>query len=152
MAVDESRAESFSALVGECRERSRQYRLERPVTGGFFEAAEGFEAGGVRIEGVLFKKSRFYSRVRMGKHIWQKRYFVLYDNRELHYFEGQSMESIQRKGRIRMGEAQSIARTKPGDKKDFTFCIREKGRDWILDAGTEQAMDEWLAKLKPMLK
>ena len=77
MAVDESRAESFSALVGECRERSRQYRLERPVTGGFFEAAEGFEAGGVRIEGVLFKKSRFYSRVRMGKHIWQKRYFVL---------------------------------------------------------------------------
>lgn len=51
----------------------------------------------------------------------QKRYFVLYDNGELHYFEGASMEVIQRKGRIRMGEAIMLQRLKPADNKDFTF-------------------------------
>lgn len=40
-------------------------------------------SGGVdepRMKGTLYKKSRFYSRVRMGKHIWQRRYFVLDDH------------------------------------------------------------------------
>ena len=35
----------------------------------------------------------------------QKRYFVLYDNRELHYFEGSSMDNIVRKGRIHLQQA-----------------------------------------------
>ena len=81
----------------------------------------------------------------------QKRYFVLYDNRELHYFEGASMESIQRKGRIRMSEAVALERTKPHDRKDFSFCIREKGRDWILDPGSQATWEQWEAKLRPML-
>merc|ERR1719230_980372 len=76
----------------------------------------------------------------------QRRYFVLYDNKELHYFEGQSMENIQRKGRIRMAEALSIERVKPGDRKDFTFVIKEKGRDWILDPQSQAMYDDWTAK------
>jgi hypothetical protein len=82
----------------------------------------------------------------------QKRYFVLYDNRELHYFEGSSMENIQRKGRIRMAEAVSIERLKPADKKDFSFIIKEKGRDWVLDPTTESSWKDWEAKLRPMLR
>ena len=82
----------------------------------------------------------------------QKRYFVLYDNRELHYFEGQSMENIQRKGRIRMADAISVERVKPNDKKDFSFVIKEKGRDWVLDPGAASQWEEWEAKLRPMLR
>ena len=47
------------------------------------------------------------------------------------------METIQRKGRIRMADAVSLERVKPSDKKDFTFVIKEKGRDWVLDPGSE---------------
>ena len=82
----------------------------------------------------------------------QKRYFVLYDNKELHYFEGASMESIQRKGRIKMSDAVSLERLKPGDKKDFSFCIKEKGRDWILDPSSLSAWEEWESKLRPMIR
>ena len=81
----------------------------------------------------------------------QKRYFVLYDNRELHYFEGSSMDNISRKGRIRMATATELARTKPMDKKDFTLVIKVPGRDWILDPGSEAAFEEWESKLRPML-
>jgi len=81
----------------------------------------------------------------------QKRYFVLYDNRELHYFEGSSMENIQRKGRIRMATATELMRVKPDDKKDFTFVIKATGRDWILDPGSQAAWEDWQAKLRPML-
>ena len=81
----------------------------------------------------------------------QKRYFVLYDNRELHYFEGSSMDNISRKGRIRMATATEVSRVKPSDKKDFTFVIKVPGRDWILNPGSEAAWQEWDTKLKPML-
>merc|ERR1719291_965622 len=82
----------------------------------------------------------------------QRRYFVLYDNRELHYFEGNSMDSISRKGRIRMAQATELARLKPDDKKDFTFIIKVPGRDWVLDPGTQAAWEEWDQKLRPMLE
>ena len=81
----------------------------------------------------------------------QKRYFVLYDNRELHYFEGSSMDNISRKGRIRMAQATVLQRVKPDDKKDFTFVIKVPGRDWVLDPGSEAAWIEWSGKLRPML-
>ena len=81
----------------------------------------------------------------------QKRYFVLYDNRELHYFEGASMDTIQRKGRIQMAEAVGLERTKPDDRKDFTFCIKVPGRDWVLDPGGLAQWQEWEAKLRPMI-
>lgn len=81
----------------------------------------------------------------------QKRYFVLYDNRELHYFEGSSMETIQRKGRIRMATANDLYRQKPDDKKDFTFIIKVPGRDWVLDPGSQAAWEEWESKLRPMV-
>lgn len=80
-----------------------------------------------------------------------KRYFVLYDNKELHYFEGSTMENIQRKGRIRLAEATAVARLKPDDRKDYTFVIRVPGRDWTLDPGSLAFWQEWEAKLKPMI-
>ena len=82
----------------------------------------------------------------------QKRYFVLYDNRELHYFEGSSMDNITRKGRIHLQTATEIVRSKPDDKKDFSFVIRALNRDWILDPGSQAAWQEWEAKLRPMLR
>jgi len=81
----------------------------------------------------------------------QKRYFVLYDNRELHYFEGSTMDNIQRKGRIRMATATELLRTKPDDKKDFTFIIKVPGRDWVLKPDSQTSWEEWEAKLRPML-
>jgi len=80
----------------------------------------------------------------------QKRYFVLYDNKELHYFEGSTMENIQRKGRIRLKEATALQRLKP-DGKDFTFVIKVPGRDWVLDPGSMALWQEWEAKLSPMI-
>lgn len=81
----------------------------------------------------------------------QKRYFVLYDNRELHYFEGSSLENIQRKGRIQMRTASSLDRMRPDDLKDFSFIIKVPGRDWILDPGNMASWTEWESKLRPML-
>ena len=86
----------------------------------------------------------------------QRRYFALYDNRELHYFEGKaaeggSAEGLARKGRIRMATATELARHRPADRKDFSFVIKVPGRDWVLDPGSEAALQEWEAKLRPML-
>mmetsp|Transcript_19659 Transcript_19659/g.50093 ORF Transcript_19659/g.50093 Transcript_19659/m.50093 type:complete len:698 (+) Transcript_19659:3-2096(+) len=66
---------AFLALVQQCRTRCERYAHEH----GELMAAVG--VGGtrvpVRMAGVLFKKSRFYSSVRFGKKIWQRRFFVL---------------------------------------------------------------------------
>ena len=67
---------SFGALVASCRERCERYAHSQ----GEVIAAVG-PAGqrvGVRMAGVVFKRSRFYSRVRMGSKIWQRRFFVLH--------------------------------------------------------------------------
>ena len=81
----------------------------------------------------------------------QKRYFVLYDNQELHYFEGTSMENITRKGKIKLKEATAIQRLKPNDGKDFTFIIKVPGRDWTLDATSMGVWTEWEQRLAPMI-
>ena len=68
---------TFAALVAACSHRCDDYlrrgALEAPV-------GDDGERIPVRMAGVLFKKSRFYSRVRMGKRIWQRRFFVLHKN------------------------------------------------------------------------
>jgi len=114
-------------------------------------SAASFIASGplVEVHSGWMKKKGSGGAIFGGK--MQKRYFVLYDNRELHYFEGSSMENIQRKGRIRMATATELQRVKPDDKKDFTFVIKATGRDWILDPGSQAAWEEWQAKLRPML-
>ena len=61
------------------------------------------------------------------------------------------MENIQRKGRIRMASAYSLERTKPDDRKDFTFVIKVPERDWVLDPGSLAQWQEWEAKLRPMV-
>ena len=93
----------------------------------------------------------------------QRRHFILYDNRELHYFEGKTtegmlggggsfaLEGLARKGRIRMATATELARHRLSDSKDFTFVIKVPGRDWVLDPGSEAAYQMWEAKLRPML-
>jgi hypothetical protein len=81
----------------------------------------------------------------------KKRYFVLYDNKELHYFEGSTMDNIQRRGRIRLKEATALVRLKPDDRKDFTFVVKVPGRDWTLDPGSKALWEEWEARLGPMI-
>ena len=81
----------------------------------------------------------------------QRRYFVLYDNQELHYFEGSSMENIQRKGKIALKEATAVQRLKPYDTKDYTFVIKAQGRDWVLDPGSHSVWEDWEQKLTPMV-
>jgi len=53
----------------------------------------------------------------------QKRYFVLYDNRELHYFEGSSMDNIVRKGRIHLQQARS-----PRDQREVARKMPPRSR------------------------
>ena len=62
-------SEAWDAMVADCRVRCAAKRAGR-------------ERGAPLLEGVLYQKSRFYSRVRMGKRIWQRRWFVLDDNTE----------------------------------------------------------------------
>jgi hypothetical protein len=98
--------------------------------------------------GMMLKKGQGMSF--MGGKM-QRRYFVLYDNHELHYFEGSTMDSIKRKGRIALKEATGLQRTKPDDRKDFTFVIKAPGRDWVLDPGSAALWQEWESKLRPMI-
>ena len=115
-----------------------------------FSASASFVSGGTQKEvhsGWMKKKGQgglFGAKM-------QKRYFVLYDNRELHYFEGTSVENIVRKGRIILATATAVVRCKPSDKKDFSFMIKVPDRDWTLDPGTEAAWEEWKAQLDQML-
>ena len=62
------------------------------------------------------------------------------------------MDNITRKGRIRMASATDLSRLKPGDKKDFSFNIKQPDRTWTLDPGSLTAWEEWEAKLRPMLQ
>ena len=67
---------SFSALVAACRERVDRYaRTQGEVLAAVGPAGERIP---VRMAGVLFKRSRFYSRVRMSTKKWQRRFFVLH--------------------------------------------------------------------------
>jgi K+-dependent Na+/Ca+ exchanger-like protein len=67
---------SFSALVAACRERIDRYaRTQGEVLAAIGPAGERIP---VRMAGVLFKRSRFYSRVRMSTKKWQRRFFVLH--------------------------------------------------------------------------
>ncbi len=76
---------------------------------------------------------------------------MLYDNRELHYFEGNDVHSIKIRGRILLSRATAIERLKPEDRKDYAFVIRVPGRDWVLDPGTMAAWHEWEGHLRKML-
>ena len=49
------------------------------------------------------------------------------------------------------GAATGVVRVKPDDRKDFSFCIKVPGRDWVLDPGSLAQWQEWEAKLRPMV-
>ena len=62
-----------TSLVAACRERCAAYRMH---------VTDYSRPRGAQIAGDLLKRSRFYSRttyagLRMSKHVWQQRYFVL---------------------------------------------------------------------------
>ena len=81
----------------------------------------------------------------------KQRYFVLYSNKELHYFDSATPSDASRRGQIRVDAAVEMERSKPRDKKDFSFVMRVPGRDWVLDPGSGTAWAEWDAALRPML-
>ena len=56
------------------------------------------------------------------------------------------------KGRIKLNDALSVERSKPMDKRDFTFKIRERDRTWELDPMSRAAWEEWEALLRPMVE
>lgn len=81
----------------------------------------------------------------------KQRFFVLYSNKELHYFDSATPSDASRRGQIRVDAAVEMERSKPRDKKDFSFVMRVPGRDWVLDPGSGTAWAEWDAALRPML-
>ena len=79
----------------------------------------------------------------------QKRFFILFESRELRYYEAAGRPM---KGRIKLNDALSVERSKPMDKRDFTFKIRERDRTWELDPMSRAAWEEWEALLRPMVE
>merc|ERR1719248_165260 len=54
----------------------------------------------------------------------KQRFFVLYSNKELHYFDSATPSDASRRGQIRVDAAVEMERSKPRDKKDFSFVMR----------------------------
>jgi hypothetical protein len=77
---------------------------------------------------------------------WQQRWFVLLDNKDMHYFEDE--ECASHKGVVQMQSLKKgdIKRNKSGSS-DYSFTIVTPGRKWALNPGTEAAYDEWEKQL-----
>ena len=77
---------------------------------------------------------------------WQQRWFVLLDNKDMHYFEDE--ECASHKGVVQMQSLKKgdIKRNKSGSS-DYSFTIATPGRKWALNPGTEAAYDEWEKQL-----
>ena len=77
---------------------------------------------------------------------WQQRWFVLLDNKDMHYFEDE--ECVSHKGVVQMQSLKKgdIKRNKSGSS-DYSFTIQTLGRKWALNPGTEAAYDEWEKQL-----
>ena len=82
----------------------------------------------------------------------QTRYFVLYKNKEIHYFEGEALNIKGHKGFIQLEGVRhsDIVRTKPGTS-DYSFTINTPKRKWQLKAPSKPDFDGWNETLKDFL-
>jgi len=74
----------------------------------------------------------------------QQRWFVLYRNAEVHYFDSEVMTPKGHKGLINLADVrpQHIARSKPGST-DFSFSIATPKRKWQLKAASNADYEAW---------
>ena len=86
-------------------------------------------------------------QLRLDKRL-QQRWFVLYRNAEVHYFDSDTLTPKAHKGVIVLADVkpQHIARTKPGST-DFSFSIATPKRKWQLKAANQADYDTWERKL-----
>lgn len=85
----------------------------------------------------------------------QKRFFVLYDTAELHYYESdkETSEALGKLDLSRLAD-EEIRRVYPQSDRDFTFRIKPAGRAaaWDCDPGDEAGWKEWEERLVPMVR
>ena len=92
----------------------------------------------------------------------QKRWFVLFRNGEIHYFDkewttpevlAQVVKAKGHKGVINLAGVKpgDVLRTKPSSTSDFTFHIITPKRKWVLIPASANQVDEWLKKIIGML-
>jgi len=74
----------------------------------------------------------------------QQRWFVLYRNAEVHYFDSDSMGVKNHKGVVVLAgvKPQHITRVKPGST-DYSFTIATPKRKWQLKAADQATFDVW---------
>ena len=178
----DARAAGWDLLVEECRKRCDVYRmpapawaeplLAPPVASPLNEDAyaggggEGGTGGGSRnaplqvssapqashVEGIMLKKSRFYSSIRMGSRTWQRRYFVLDDHptaplRYMRLDEDGSHPLRQRFVRIDLRKVIEIKRV---SDREIHLMARNGRRSKLMVAPASsdsgQSNDPWVAQ------
>ena len=109
---------------------------------------DGASCGESHVEGVLLKKSRFYSSIRMGSRTWQRRYFVLDDHpvaplRYMRLDAGGRHPLRQRYVRIDLRAMREIERV---SDHEIHLIAKKGGRRHKLRCGAEVHDDPWIAQ------
>ena len=171
-AVLDEHAAGWEVLVADCRKRCAVYRQPAPTwaeplravpNGGVAAATAAASSSGAGssshgwdlaasigesyVEGVLLKKSRFYSSIRMGSRTWQQRYFVLDDHpdapfRYMRLDAGGLHPLRQRYVRIDLRGMREIERVSDQD----IHLVSKKGRRHKLRCSTIANDDPWIAQ------
>jgi Ca2+/Na+ antiporter len=80
VAGDVADSATWTALVRDCRKRVDA--SQKPSSTALANRTENSDSGTgtAKLSGVLLKKSRFYTKLRVGSKVWQPRWFVLDDH------------------------------------------------------------------------
>jgi len=83
----------------------------------------------------------------------QHRWFVLYRNLEIHYFDGEALNVGSHKGVISLQgiKHSDITRVKPGTN-DYSFTINTPKRKWQLKAASKPDFDGWNEYMRELLE
>ena len=76
----------------------------------------------------------------------QSRWFVLLDDKNMHYFEDEDCTSHKGVVQLQSLTKGDFKRVKP-KSSDYSFQLATPGRKWVLNPGTEAAYETWEQKL-----
>ena len=137
---------SPAAFTTPTRSRSRSNSL----TGWEGSGLGGIASSRSHVEGILHKKSRFYSSLRMSSRTWQRRYFVLDDDpiAPLRYMRLDPATGrhplTQKHVRIDLHHVGAIERV--SEREIHLIYSKGKRRRQVLRCGAEAEADPWVAQ------
>eukprot|EP00049_Salpingoeca_infusionum_P025617 m.20718 g.20718 ORF g.20718 m.20718 type:complete len:577 (+) comp8195_c2_seq1:691-2421(+) len=81
---------------------------------------------------------------------WRQRYFVLYSNKRLEYWNDESRTTL--KGQIDLGTCWGVKPNMKHKKYQYVFSISTEMREYFLVAGSEVTMMNWVKLLEEVMK